>query len=427
MAGCAGLNAINPFCQGGQLLGGAAKSVGTSIFDSIAHDFANVASSAVKWLWNQLNTSTSLDLGAPEIHTDLVATGAIAGLVAFALFLMQVIGSVLRQEPGGLGRALRGLGVAFIGAAVAVATTQVVLAAVDALSSGVVQFALGTNTQGMGSRLISANTLTSIGNPAGLLLVSLVLIAAVVVVWVAMMIRKMLIIISAVFAPVAFAGATNDVSRAWVRRWIEFTAALIFSKLILVIIFMIGLSVLQGGNQTSAGNNAATSTSITNFVIGALTLLLAGFAPWIAMKMVHFAGDAVHAVHGQAGMAVAGGRTAVGAPQKIAAMAGPFAFGGTAAAASASAGKNGFNGSGSAGSGGRGGQPGPSGGPSRGGSSAPASGAVLANSVQRVGAHADPGRADQRTPESAASRAGLPPADGGAPKQATPQPQKVQS
>jgi hypothetical protein len=145
----------------------------------------------------------------------------------------------------------------------------------------------------------------------------------------------MLIIISAVFAPVAFSGAASDISRSWVRRWIEFTLALVFSKLILVIIFMIGLSVLQGAGQTSSGGNNATN-SITNLVIGALTLLLAGFAPWIAIKMVHFAGDAFHAVHAQASTAAAGGQTVVNAPQKVGALARNGSFGSTPSAPAAS-------------------------------------------------------------------------------------------
>jgi hypothetical protein len=159
-----------------------------------------------------------------------------------------------------------------------------------------------------------------IGNPAGLLLISLVVIAAVVVVWVALMIRKMLIIISAVFAPIAFSGAASDVSKSWVRRWIEFTVALVFSKLILIIIFMIGLSVLNGVGEPSGaggGGRASASQSITNLAVGTLTLLLAGFAPWIAIKMVHFVGDSLHMAHAQAATAGAGARTVVAAPQKV--------------------------------------------------------------------------------------------------------------
>jgi type IV secretion system protein TrbL len=315
MSGCAGWQSVNPLCRAGQVVGGAAKSIGNDVFNSIAQYFAGVASAAVTWLWQQLNIATAIDLTSPGIRADLLATGTIAGLITTTLFLVQLIGSVLRQEPGGLGRGVRGLGICFIGAAFAVAATQVVLAAVDALCNGVVEFALNTDLRGMGSKLVVAATLSQITNPAGLLLISLVLILAVVIIWIALMIRKMLIIISAVFAPVAFAGAPHDSSRAWVRRWIEVTLALVFSKLILVIIFMIGLSVLNG-----AGNppDPSTTQAITSLCIGALTLLLAGFAPWLAVKMVHFAGDAIQAVHVQATSATTGGRSAAAVPQKVA-------------------------------------------------------------------------------------------------------------
>ena len=320
MSGCPGWESVNPVCRVGQVLGGAAKSVGGDVFDSIAHSFANVATSMTSWLWHQLDNATSIDLTTASLKSDLIATGAIAALVTFALFLIQVIASTLRQEPGGLVRAVRGLGTAFIGAAFAVAATQLLLSAVDGLCNAVVRFALGTDMSGMGTKLVAASALTNIVNAAGLLLISLVIIAAVVVVWVALMVRKMLIIVSAVFAPLAFSGAASDVSKSWVRRWIEFTVALIFSKLILVIIFMTGLSVLNGagGSSSSHGGNHGTQT-MTNLAIGTLTLLLAGFAPWLAIKMVHFAGDSFHVAHQQAGAAAAGGRTVVAAPQKMAA------------------------------------------------------------------------------------------------------------
>lgn len=319
MAGCSGWQVVNPICQVGQLVGGAAKNLGEDAFSAIANYFAKAASAMTGWLWHQLDAAASIDLTSTSIKTDLVATGAIAALVTFALFLIQVITATLRQDPGGLGRAARGLGIAFIGAAFAVAATQLLLAAVDGLSDAVVRYALGTDMSGMGSKLIAASTLSSIGNPAGLLLISLVIIAAVVIVWVALMIRKMLIIVAAVFTPIAFSGAASDISRSWVRRWIEFTAALIFSKLILVIIFMIGLSVLDGvGAPSASGGKPSAGQSMTNLAVGTLTLLLAGFAPWLAIKMVHFAGDSFHLAHSQAAAAGTGARTVVAAPQKMA-------------------------------------------------------------------------------------------------------------
>jgi hypothetical protein len=57
---------------------------------------------------------------------------------------------------------------------------------------------------------------------------------------------------------------------------------------------------------------------MTNLAVGTLTLLLAGFAPWLAIKMVHFAGDSFHLAHSQAAAAGTGARTVVAAPQKVA-------------------------------------------------------------------------------------------------------------
>ena len=122
------------------------------------------------------------------------------------------------------------------------------------------------------------------------------------------MVRKLLIIVAAVFAPLAFAGATSDISTSWVRKWIEAMIALIVSKLILVIVFVIGLGVLTDGlgEASPAGSVASASQSITQTIIGALILLMAGFAPWLAIKLIHFGGDHFHQLHGHAQATLAG-------------------------------------------------------------------------------------------------------------------------
>jgi hypothetical protein len=230
---------------------------------------------------------------------------------------VQVISSVMRREPGGLARAVKGLFIAIVASTFAIGATKIVLAAVDDLSSGVVKFATGTDIEGLGPKFALAASLGSITNPAALLLFSLVILAAVVIVWAAMMIRKMLIIVAAVMTPLAFAGGTADITRSWVRRWIEFTAALIASKLILIVILMIGLSVFQGaGMAESQGTSSATQAG-TQLATGSVLLLMAGLAPFIAIKMFHFAGDSLHSVHAQAQGARSGAQTMIAAPSKI--------------------------------------------------------------------------------------------------------------
>jgi type IV secretion system protein TrbL len=136
----------------------------------------------------------------------------------------------------------------------------------------------------------------------------------VAVVWGAMMIRKMLVIIAAVLTPLAFSGATADITAGWVRRWIEFMAAMIASKLLLVIIFMIGVSVIDGAAMTA---QPGPGQQLTQIATGSLILLLAGFAPWAAIKMFHFTGDALHTAHATATAAPSGARTVLSAPQKV--------------------------------------------------------------------------------------------------------------
>ena len=306
-----------------------AKSVAGDAFGSIAKDFAKAAGSAVDWLWGQTSTATSIHLAGASFSVDAAIVAAIAVTVAVGLFVLQVAASALRRDPSGLGRAVRGLFVAFIGGGLAIAATDVLLSAVDSLSNGVVQAATGESMDKVGHSILSSGAIQgSTGNPAGLMLLSLAVLAAVVIVWAALMIRKLLIVVSAVFAPLAFAGSLSDATSSWVRRWIEVTGALIISKLILVLIFLIGEGMLVHG-EGQAGN--ATVQTSTQAVTGVLVLALAGFAPWIALRLVHWSGDQFHHLHTMAGASAAGAQRAMMAPQKAAAWSSK-GFGGGAAA-----------------------------------------------------------------------------------------------
>ena len=91
-------------------------------------------------------------------------------------------------------------------------------------------------------------------------------------------------------------------------------AAMIASKLLLVIIFMIGVSVMEGAGISA---HPGPGQQLTQVATGSLILLLAGFAPWLAIKMFHFTGDALHTAHASAATASNGARAVLGAPQKV--------------------------------------------------------------------------------------------------------------
>jgi len=226
---------------------------------------------------------------------------------------VQVITSVLRREPAGLGRAAKGLVISLVASVFALSVTRILLGTVDSLSEGIVSYTMGTNIAGLGAKL-AIGGIDGIANPAVALLFSMVILAAVVVVWAAMMIRKMMIIIAAVLTPLAFSGATADITRGWVRKWIEFMAAMIASKLLLVIILMIGVSVIDGAGISA---QPGPGQQLTQLATGSLILLLGGFAPWAAIKMFHFTGDALHTAHTSVVAAPSGARTVLAAPQKL--------------------------------------------------------------------------------------------------------------
>ena len=309
---CTGANAVNPICR----LDDLATSAANDAFSNIAGWFGKAAAQATTWLWAEIGSATSVNLDSPQLGTDLLATSAIAVVLSLALFLVQVITSLLRREPSGLGRAVKGLVVALVASVFALSVTKILLGMVDSLSEGVVAYTMGANIAGLGNQLAIMN-IAQVHNPAVVLVSSLVILAAVVVVWAAMMIRKMMIIIAAVLTPLAFSGATADITRGWVRKWIEFMAAMIASKLLLVIIFMIGVSVMQGAGMSA---HPGPGQQLTQLATGSLILLMGGFAPWAAIKMFHFTGDALHSAHASVAQAPSGARTVLAAPQKVNAM-----------------------------------------------------------------------------------------------------------
>jgi hypothetical protein len=311
-------NSLNPICDVAEAIGSLGSTVTSSVFNSVASAFGNTADSAINWLWQQLSTSTSISLGGANFELDLGFVVSIAAVVCLGLFVIQMTLSALKHDAGGIGRALRGLVIATVGCAITLASLEVLLGAVDDLCVGVVKIATGGTIATMGTKIIGGAVFTTaIASPPTILILSLVAICAVAIVWFALVIRKMLIIITAIFAPLAFAGGVADLSRGWVRKWLEAVLALVFSKLILIIIFIIGLGVLGGMGSPSG---ATPLSAITEEITGLLILLVAGFSPWMALRIVHFTGDHVATMAGSASHASAGASTVVGAPQKAAQM-----------------------------------------------------------------------------------------------------------
>jgi hypothetical protein len=315
-------------------LGGAVSSVASTGFDAIAQSFGEAASTLCEWMWSAISQTSTVDLTGDWFTADQAITLEIASSLVTALFVIQVIKGALSRDPRTLGHAISGAGIACIGSAAAILVTETLLVLTDHLSDGIVQSTGRGDLSAMGKKLTPVGLLAGSGfTPALVVTLSMFFVIACVLVWAVFIVRKAMIIVAAVFAPITFGGAAADATRAWVRRWIEFTLSMILSKVVIVLIFTIAVSLI--------GQATSDTTGLSNLMTGLLLLVLACFSPWMVFKMVHYVGGDLIAAH-HSGMvsdtkAAAGTVSAVGATARNAAQK-TFASSGSADAQSAGGG-----------------------------------------------------------------------------------------
>ena len=158
---------------------------------------------------------------------------------------------MIQRDPGALSRAALGAGKSILGSFVVITLTTVLLEIVDQLCIGLIQ-AAGETTESMGNQLLllaGALSGLNIAAPGVGAIVSIFLaglmIAAIGIVWFSLLIRKALILVTVVLAPLALSGASWDVTKGWIGKWVTFLIALIVSKLVLVVVFPVSYTHLR--------------------------------------------------------------------------------------------------------------------------------------------------------------------------------------
>ncbi len=289
---CGGI--LSPVCG---VVGAAGSSAANLVLDALGGAFVSAAQAVSDIALQALDTTTRIDLTATWFTNNVGVIAAVTLPVVVGLFALQVICSVIRREPGGLGRALVGLGRAMLGATLAIAVTQLALLATDQICA-VIAASAHTSVKGAAARFLK---LTWLAGPAAGPVLQMMLGVAIIIgsllLWAVLLFRKAAVLLVAVFAPVAFAGAVWDQTRGWSRRWIEAMAALVLCKVVIVVVFVLGLSAFANNGQT-AGSGQTTSTSLSDLLVGLMLLSIAVFAPWTTWKFVHWSGmEAGAALH----------------------------------------------------------------------------------------------------------------------------------
>jgi len=257
-------------------------------FGWIASAMGLAVSTLFQGMWDVFSTTTSVDVtsdGYVKVYNILFG---IAVFVTLLFFCFQLITGLARRDPSALTRAALGVAKSVLGSFVLITCTALLLEITDQLCVGIIQ-ATGQTIESMDDRLallITAVTITSVAGGAGALLTIFLaglMIAAIFILWFSLLIRKALLLVAIVFGPVALAGLTWEASRGWFGKWATFVVALIASKLVIVVIFLIATTQV-------AAPISLDLKSLSEPIAGIVLLFVAAFAPYLAYKFLSFVG-----------------------------------------------------------------------------------------------------------------------------------------
>jgi type IV secretion system protein TrbL len=273
--------------------GEAAGSLVSAPFDYLAQAMGNAAGWMFESVWTVFDSTTMVDVTSSEYTKVYNILFGVAVFVMLGFFMLQVIGGMIRREPAALSRAALGMAKSVLGSFVALTLLATALELTDQLCVGIVK-AAGTNMEEMGDRimlLVAGLGAISLAAPGAGAIVTIFIaglaIGGAVIVWISLLVRKALLLIAIVFAPIALAGASWDHTRGWIGRWAGFVLALILSKVVLVVIFLLATA------QVSAPIDSDLA-SASEPIAGVVLMLMAAFAPYLTYKAISFMGFDMH-------------------------------------------------------------------------------------------------------------------------------------
>jgi type IV secretion system protein TrbL len=279
-----------------QTAGQAAGTLVQAPFDWLAQAAGNSAQWMFQEVWSVFEQSTLVDVTSDNYLKVYNVLFGIAIFIMLIFFCLQLITSLIRRDPSALHRAALGLAKSVLGSFLIITLTATGLQIVDQLCVGIVQ-ATGTTLNEMGVKIgaltIGLTTINIASPGAGAIItifLSFLAIAAAAIVWFSLLVRKALLLVGIVLAPIALSGTVWDATRGWVGKWAAFVIALMVSKLVMVVVFLVAI------NQLNAPINLDLA-SLSEPLAGIVLMFVAAFAPYMAYKFVSFIGfDIYHAM-----------------------------------------------------------------------------------------------------------------------------------
>ncbi|MEU6964287.1 SCO6881 family protein [Streptomyces chrestomyceticus] len=263
-----------------------ASDPGKAVGDWLAKSAGELAAAAADLAAKAVDSTTRVDLNAGWFRDNYETILPIGLVLLVATFCAQLIRAAVRRDGQALTQALTGTISGVIFAFAAIALTTVAIEVVDALSAGLLK-AANLNIESAVRRIVKVGQLTSLSGLGWLVMVFAGLGVAIgaILYWCVMMVRKVGILVMVTLAVFAGAGGGWEAARRWRKGWIEATATLVASKLLMTIIFVLGISAM--GKTEAKDGLAALADVLAGIVIMALILL----CPYMTFKFVHWAAE----------------------------------------------------------------------------------------------------------------------------------------
>ncbi|KDA44364.1 hypothetical protein [Frankia sp. BMG5.23] len=246
-------------------------------FNSTGKAFCGMAADLSSSVFSFAAQKTTINLNADYVVQNYNIAFGVAVLIVTGLFICACIMGAVRGDPHIFARALASTGTAILGSFVALTLLQMVLTASDGIAD-----AFGDGKP-LGSALVTQlRALPEQGNFALDIVLSLLVALFSFALFVVLYIRKVAIIVMAVFIPVYLAGQPTMSTSAWIKRATEILLALIFAKPVIYAIFTLGAGVASD----SSGSTVDQTLTILG---GAVVMIAAVFAPFVLLHLMGFA------------------------------------------------------------------------------------------------------------------------------------------
>ena len=278
------------------LLAGIASSIASAILSAFAHAIGSGVTSLAAWaiggLTHAATATTAVNLSS-WFQGPWRAMLTVASLAALPLFLAGVLESLAHGEGvAGLGRVLGRLMLAGVGALIALALVQLLLSLVD-VSCEVVERTSGISISAALARLGTALGVTAVVEGGAVAAIGAVLLAllaalAALTLWLELAMRTVLILVTTAFLPLGLSGLLWPKTASWLRRLGEILTAIAISKLVIVVVLVLGAAALTN----SAVSLTTPGADIDAMVNGIAFLGLATLGLPIALRVVPFAAEA---------------------------------------------------------------------------------------------------------------------------------------